>query len=160
MAYIVVRDQHCAPVAVLLSGVRTNACLLYNFASTPLEPNVTLILNVEDFEAARYAKTRVLQNAGFSVQEATNGAEALEMASRLHPALILLDIRLPDISGLEVCRRIRENAALDSVLVIQTSAAFVSRADAENGISSGADGYLAAPFEPRDLVAMVRTLVQ
>jgi DNA-binding response OmpR family regulator len=124
-----------------------------------LETTVTLILNVEDFEAARYAKTRVLQNAGFSVQEASNGAEALEMASRLQPTLILLDIRLPDISGLEVCRRIRENPALDSVFVIQTSAAFVSRADVENGIRSGADRYIAAPFEPSDLVAMVRTLV-
>lgn len=117
-----------------------------------------LILNVEDYEAARYAKTRVLQNAGFRVEEAHNGVEALEMVERLQPELVLLDVRLPDISGLDICRLIKANSATSRTFVIQTSAAFVSEQDKARGFESGADRYIAAPFEPRDLVAMIRSL--
>lgn len=113
------------------------------------------ILNVDDFEAARYAKTRVLQNAGFTVLEACNGAEALEMTARLRPGLVLLDVRLPDIDGFDVCRQIRANSAIGATPIVQTSAAFISANDKANGMNCGADAYLAAPFQPHELIQVI-----
>jgi CheY-like chemotaxis protein len=68
--------------------------------------HATLILNVDDNDGARYAKTRILQSAGFRVVEAENGTDALEIARRDEPDLVLLDVKLPDINGIEVCRPI------------------------------------------------------
>lgn len=118
-----------------------------------------LILNVDDNLSARYAKTRVLQNAGFRVEEAEDGGAALTMVEQLMPSLVLLDVKLPDISGHEVCRRIKANPVTGNVLVLQISAALISDDDSARGIESGADFYLAAPFEPRDLVSNVRALL-
>ncbi|MET0857112.1 MAG: response regulator, partial [Telluria sp.] len=82
-----------------------------------------LILNVDDNDGARYVKTRILLNAGFRVEEAANGTDALSMVARVAPALVLLDVKLPDINGIEVCRRIKADPATCDVLVLQTSAA-------------------------------------
>ena len=119
-----------------------------------MKPKIT-ILNVDDFDAARYAKTRLLQNAGFDVVEAKNGVEALEMTERLRPGLVLLDVRLPDIDGRDVCRKIRGNAAIGATPVVQTSAAFISPEDKASGIESGATAYLAAPFQPQELIQAI-----
>lgn len=121
-----------------------------------MKPKIT-ILNVDDFDAARYAKTRVLQNAGFAVLEASNGTEALEMAKRLKPGLVLLDVRLPDIDGRDVCRQLRENAATGEIPVVQTSAAFISPQDRASGMESGATAYLTAPFQPHELIQVIHT---
>lgn len=118
-----------------------------------------LILNVDDYDQARYIKTRLLQNAGFLVEEASNGVDALEMAARLHPSLVLLDVRLPDIDGREVCRRLKADPATSGMNVIQTSAAFISEQDERDGLASGADRYLSVPFEPQDLIAAVRAVL-
>lgn len=115
------------------------------------------ILNVDDFDAARYAKTRVLQNAGFSVLEASNGTEALEMTERLRPGLVLLDVRLPDIDGRDVCRQIRSNSSIGDIPVVQTSAAFISAEDQASGLASGAIAYLPAPFQPHELLQVIYT---
>ena len=85
--------------------------------------NQTLILNVDDNDGARYAKTRILQSAGFRVMEAANGTDALAMVREDDPALVLLDVKLPDINGIEVCRRIKADPDTNCVLVLQTSAA-------------------------------------
>src|SRR5262249_54777319 len=63
-----------------------------------------MILNVDDTEGARYAKTRSLQHAGFEVVEAGTGADALRAAEQLRPALAVLDVHLPDMNGIEVCK--------------------------------------------------------
>ena len=119
-----------------------------------------LILNVDDSDGARYVKTRILLNAGFRVQEAANGTDALSMAARLVPALVLLDVKLPDINGIEVCRRIKADPATCDVLVLQTSAALTGRDDKIRGLEGGADNYLAAPIEADELVANVRALLR
>lgn len=119
----------------------------------------SLLLNVDDNQGARYAKTRLLRNAGFQVEEAEDGADALAMALSLQPSLIILDVKLPDISGLDVCQHIKGNAATAHILVLQTSAALISDDDRSRGLHSGADHYLTAPFEPSDLVRQVRTLL-
>lgn len=114
------------------------------------------ILNVEDYEAARYAKTRLLRNAGFSVREASNGRQALQMAEMGAPGLMLLDVRLPDIDGRDVCRRIKGNPTTRGWRVIQTSAAFITSADIASGYASGADAYIPAPYTPDELIRLLR----
>lgn len=119
-----------------------------------------LILNVDDYDAARYAKSRILRHAGFNVVEAENGREALDLVARLRPALVLLDVKLPDIDGREVCRRIRTNSSSVNTPVVHTSAAFVSDSDKAAGHASGGNHYLAAPFEPSALITAVRSFLQ
>ena len=120
----------------------------------------TLILNVDDNDGARYAKTRILQSAGFGVVEATNGTDALAITRRGEVSLVLLDVKLPDINGLEVCRRIKADPDSAVVLVLQTSAALTGRADKIRGLEGGADNYLAAPIEADELIANVNALLR
>ena len=70
------------------------------------------ILNVDDNEVARYAISRTLRHAGFTVIEAATGREALQALATSRPALVLLDVYLPDCSGFEICRQIKRDAAL------------------------------------------------
>ena len=76
------------------------------------------ILNVNDNEAARYATTRILHRAGFKVLEASTGGEALQITREDLPPLVILDINLPDLSGVEVCRRIKSDPATSSTMVL------------------------------------------
>jgi PAS domain S-box-containing protein len=122
--------------------------------------NPTLILNVDDNDGARYAKTRILQSAGFEIVEATNGTDALAAVKRGGIALVLLDVKLPDINGIEVCRRIKADPDSAMVLVLQTSAALTGRADKIRGLEGGADNYLAAPIEADELIANVNALLR
>jgi PAS domain S-box-containing protein len=122
--------------------------------------NPTLILNVDDNDGARYAKTRILRSAGFEVAEATNGTDALAIVKRGGIALVLLDVKLPDINGIEVCRRIKVSPDSAMVLVLQTSAALTGRADKIRGLEGGADNYLAAPIEADELIANVNALLR
>jgi PAS domain S-box-containing protein len=127
---------------------------------TPVSNRDILILNVDDNDGARYVKTRILQGAGFQVAEAANGTDALTLAKRLMPALVLLDVKLPDINGIEVCRQIKNDAATSLVLVLQTSAALTGRDDKIRGLEGGADNYLAAPIEADELIANVNALLR
>jgi PAS domain S-box-containing protein len=117
------------------------------------------VLNVNDDEANRYMVTRILEGAGYSVVEAADGREALMLARR-RPILIVLDVKLPDISGLEVCRRLKADADTATIPVLQTSATFISAERKVEGLDSGADAYLAQPIEAPELVATVRSLLR
>jgi PAS domain S-box-containing protein len=119
-----------------------------------------LILNVDDNDGARYAKTRILQSAGWRVVEAANGTDALAIVKRDEPSLVLLDVKLPDINGIEVCRRIKADSSTSTVLVLQTSAALTGRDDKIRGLEGGADNYLAAPIEADELIANVNALLR
>ena len=119
-----------------------------------------LVLNVDDNDGARYAKTRILTRAGLTVIEAASGSEALQMANEHHPDLVLLDMKLPDIHGMEVCRMLKRDAATGSILVLQTSASYLSSADKIRALDGGADNYLFEPIEPEELVANVRALLR
>lgn len=118
------------------------------------------ILNVDDTEAVRYAKTRILQRAGYAVQEANSGEAALRMVMSELPDLVLLDVKLPDISGFEVCRRIKANPATASIMVLQMSAAFVDKKDLVHGLEGGADGYLTEPVHPDELLATIKAFLR
>jgi PAS domain S-box-containing protein len=119
-----------------------------------------LILNVDDNDGARYVKTRILHGAGFKVVEAANGTDGLALTRQMLPALVLLDVKLPDINGIEVCRRIKDDPLTAGVLVLQTSAALTGRDDKIRGLEGGADNYLAAPIEADELVANVNALLR
>lgn len=119
-----------------------------------------LILHIEDDEANRYAVKRILEKSGFDVHDAHSGEEGLKEASSIMPDLIILDIKLPDIDGFEVCRRIKADPALQAIPVLQTSASFVNSEHKVTGLESGADGYLAQPIEASVLVATVRSLLR
>jgi PAS domain S-box-containing protein len=118
------------------------------------------ILNVDDNDAGLYAKNRILRRAGFEVYEATTGGEALRIVFEKKPQLVLLDVRLPDISGIEVCRRIKADPATSSILVIQNSATFLDSSDRVRALEGGADTYLTEPIEADELVANVRAMLR
>ena len=119
-----------------------------------------LILNVDDTESNRYVKTRILRRAGFEVIEAVTGAEALELVAQRHPDLVLLDVKLPDANGREICARIRADPVTASTAILQTSALHVDMRDRVASLDAGADGYLVEPMEPEELVANVRALLR
>lgn len=119
-----------------------------------------IILNVDDNDGARYAKTRTLTRAGFTVIEAATGAQALERAMNDRPDLVLLDVKLPDINGFEVCRRLKENPLTQPIMVLQTSASYIATTDKIKALEGGADNYLFEPIEPDELVANAKALLR
>ncbi|WP_213806689.1 ATP-binding protein [Granulicella sp. dw_53] len=118
-----------------------------------------LVLVVDDRPANRYAVVHALKRAGYEVAEAESGREALELAQQV-PSLILLDVKLPDILGYEVCRRLKANPRTSHIPVLQLSAAFVDNESRVYALESGADAYLTQPVEPNVLIATVRSLVK
>jgi two-component system NtrC family sensor kinase len=124
-----------------------------------VNPSQGTILVVDDRPASRYPIVHALKRAGFAVMEASTGKETLELSTRL-PAVIVLDVKLPDILGYEVCRRIKANPATSHILVLQLSAAFLSNESKVHALESGADAFLTPPVEPNVLVATVRSLVR
>jgi two-component sensor histidine kinase len=116
------------------------------------------ILNVDDTPALRYAKGKVLRQAGFTVFDAGTGRDALNLVAAEQPDLILLDVKLPDMSGLDVCQVIKKT--YPGVMVIQVSATFVEKADRVRGLDRGADAYLVEPLSPEELVANVHALLR
>ena len=119
-----------------------------------------LILNVDDYDSARYARGKLLQQAGFRVVDAATGAEAVRLLAGELPAVALVDVQLPDMNGSELCRLIKEDPATASVLVVHTSATFRRGEDRVRGLEQGADAYLVEPVEPEVLVATVRALLR
>jgi two-component system, NtrC family, sensor kinase len=124
-----------------------------------MTPTKGTILVVDDRPASRYPVVHALKRAGFEVIEASTGKEALELSTGM-PDVIVLDVKLPDILGYEVCRRIKANANTNHILVLQLSAAFLSNESKVHALESGADAFLTPPVEPNVLVATVRSLVR
>lgn len=119
-----------------------------------------VIINVDDHEPARYAKTRILSRAGFTVYDASNGNDTLRLVTQHTPDLVLLDVNLPDLSGIEVCRRIKSAPGGSSVIVLQISASARTPPHAAAALDSGADAYLLEPVDPDVLVATVNALLR
>lgn len=119
-----------------------------------------VILNVDDTEPMRYAKSRILRAAGHIVHEAGTGAEALRLVREVRPELVLIDVKLPDMNGMDISRAIRADPELAMTLVLQTSATFVDGSSRIRALDSGADSYLVEPMEPGELVANVRALLR
>ena len=116
------------------------------------------ILNVDDYRASLYSRSRVLRGAGFEVLEATTGRQALEVVAEQRPQLVLLDVNLPDMSGFEVCKRIKSDPVTAIIQVVHMTASSGGVAEQVRGLDQGADGYLIEPLEPEVLLATVRSL--
>jgi two-component system, NtrC family, sensor kinase len=122
-------------------------------------PEQVTVLIVDDRAANRYTTAHALTRSGFKVIEASTGKEALELSRKL-PSVIVLDVKLPDILGYEVCRRIKANSQTRHIPVLQLSAAFLSNESKLYALESGADAYLIQPADPVVLVATVKSLVR
>ena len=117
------------------------------------------ILNVDDNEAMRFARTSMLRREGFVVVEAATGRETFAALERHAPQIVVLDVNLPDMSGVEVCRQIKADLRWRHVRVVQTSATFSSPHDQLEGLEvGGADIYLAEPVPRGTLLSIVRRL--
>ena len=114
------------------------------------------ILVVDDDPRLRELVSIALDRAGFSVITASDGQQALMHAAREAPDLIILDIGLPELDGLEVCRRIRARSAVPILFLTARS----DEVDRILGLELGADDYVTKPFSPRELVARVRAILK
>ena len=118
------------------------------------------VLVVNDHDAGRRATVRILQRAGFNVQEAANGVFALRLIEASRPAVVVLDVNLPDIHGIEICRRLKRETPDQMIMVLQVSATNVGTADRVAALEAGADSFLVEPMEPEELVAVTRALMR
>lgn len=119
----------------------------------------TVILHIDDNEAHSYVVSRRLRNAGFVVKTASTGAIGIELA-QTKPSLIVLDVKLPDISGFEVCKRLKEDPTTSSIPILHLSSHRVDPSDVVEGLEIGADGYLTEPVEGAQLIATIRALLR
>ena len=124
-----------------------------------MPPQNATILFVEDDDANRRLLSWIFRNEGFEVLEAASGAEALRLAAA-KPDLVILDVSLPDLTGFEVCRRLKAEPSTASTPVLHVSAVYINSGDRSQGLESGADGYLIKPVEPREMLATVRALLR
>ena len=125
-------------------------------SSTSTRDSRPLVLVVDDEESYRQALASGLAREGFAVEIAGDGHEALRLFHRVHPDLVLLDVMLPDQSGIEICQQMR---ALKPVPIIMVTARD-SEVDVVLGLELGASDYVAKPFRLRELVARMRAVLR
>jgi two-component system phosphate regulon response regulator PhoB len=117
------------------------------------------ILVVEDEKDVRDMIRIHLKAAGFDVLEAHNGAEGLAIAKQDLPAVIILDLMMPEMSGVEVCRALRRNPTTSRIPILMLTAKSMEN-DKVAGFECGADDYVTKPFSPRELVLRVRAVAR
>ena len=114
------------------------------------------LLFIEDDEAVRTALQLVLEDEGYEVAVAGDGETGIKMFGQIDPDLVLLDLRLPDISGFEVCRAIRRTSITPVIMVT----AQTDTSDLVNGFDAGADDYVTKPVVPKELAARIRAALR
>jgi DNA-binding NarL/FixJ family response regulator len=113
------------------------------------------VLIVDDDEPFRALVAALVEQAGFEVQHAETGEDALRLAAEVLPAVVVLDVVLPGLSGYEVCRRLREEFG-DAVPIIFVSGERAQEYDRAAGMLLGADDYVTKPFDPGEFLARIR----
>ena len=116
------------------------------------------VVVVEDEENIALALATVLGREGWQVTRLTDGAGALEAIRAARPALVLLDVMLPNVSGYEICQQIRLDSALDGTAVLIMTARGTTM-ERRKGLALGADGFVSKPFDLRELMEAARRLV-
>ena len=114
------------------------------------------LLFIEDDTAIRTALRLALEDEGYTVHEAKDGADGLAKFSELNPDLVLLDLRLPDISGFEVCRQLRQHSIVPIIMVT----AQTDTHDLVAGLEAGADDYVTKPVVAKELAARIRAALR
>jgi PAS domain S-box-containing protein len=118
------------------------------------------ILVVDDNLDILSIVSRLLREAGYEVTEAATGQQCLQLAQEEKPDIILLDVNLPDVDGIEVCRRIKADPPLSKILIAHLSATNTSSESQVAGLEAGADAYIVHPVSHRELLARVRALAR
>jgi signal transduction histidine kinase len=118
------------------------------------------ILLVDDNPVVLFKVAHLLKTAGFTVLEASTGRDALRLARAESPDLVLLDVRLPDINGVEVCRELKASPDTRHFFVVLLSEKETSTDSQAGGLEAGADGYIARPIENRELLARVQAMLR
>jgi len=119
---------------------------------------VTVVLVADDDADIRDLVAFKLEQAGLDVIAVEDGEAALEQARARQPVLAVLDVSMPGLSGIDVCRLLRADPATAGMLIIMLTARVQER-DVEGGFSAGADDYVTKPFSPRELVARIQALL-
>jgi len=117
-----------------------------------------LILHVEDNQYNRKIIRDLLSKHSYEIMEAHNGEAALDALTRRRPDLILMDVQLPKLSGLEVTRRVRADPSLAQIPIIAITS-FALSGDDRSAIEAGCNAYVAKPFRPRDLLEMIQSFL-
>ena len=110
------------------------------------------ILLIEDNDQNRYMATFLLEKHGYEVLPAVDGPTGIELAARVRPLLILLDIQLPGMDGYAVARKLRRNPALNGIPIVAVTS-YAMMGDREKALAAGCDGYLEKPIDPETFVA-------
>ena len=118
-----------------------------------------MILIVDDDPAITTLLKMSFEIEGHVVVTAASGAEALDLARQIHPAAMVVDVMMPQMDGLELVRRLRDNEATANIPIVCCSARSMAR-DIEAGLAAGADDYMAKPVDPYELVQKVEERVQ
>lgn len=121
-----------------------------------MPPDKGAILLVDDEERVIELLSLYLKKEGFSVQTARDGQEALEKARLYPPALVVLDLMLPKLDGIEVCRRLRQFSAVPVIMLTARD----DDLDKILGLEMGADDYVTKPFNPREVVARIKAILR
>jgi putative two-component system response regulator len=117
------------------------------------------VLIVDDYEANVSALRQLLEGEGYDVLTATNGRDALNLVHREHPDLVLLDVMMPEVSGLDVCASLK-NVAETCLTPVVLVSALQERESRLEGLDAGADDFLSKPVDPQELYARVRSLIR
>ena len=118
------------------------------------------ILVVDDDPDVLFATARIIQQAGYQVFKASTGRECLLKAKENKPDLILLDVVMPDVNGIELCRQIKADSLFESTFVVLVSGSKTASEEQADGLDIGADGYIIRPIPNRELLARVNALVR
>jgi signal transduction histidine kinase len=118
------------------------------------------ILIVDDNPVVLFSVTHLLKTAGFTVLQAENGQQCLLLARAELPDLVLLDVLLPDVNGIDLCRQIKSEPEISQLFVVLLSSFETSPESKASGLEAGADGYIARPIENRELLARVQALLR
>jgi len=111
-----------------------------------------IVLLIEDNSQNRYLATFLLEKKGYQVVPALDGLMGIELAAKIQPRVILLDIQLPQMDGYEVAQALRKNPQLNHVPIIAVTS-FAMLGDREKALTAGCDGYLEKPIDPETFVA-------
>jgi DNA-binding response OmpR family regulator len=115
-----------------------------------------LVLVVDDDDTVAEVVNAYLENAGLEAVHVSNGSDALRCIAEMSPDLVVLDLMLPDVDGLEVCRRVRQDSDVPVIMLT----ALGTEVDRVLGLEVGADDYITKPFSPRELVLRVQSVLR
>ena len=118
------------------------------------------ILIVEDNIVILTMQKQIFEMEGYEIVTAQEGMDALKKIHQEHPDVVLLDVNIPGMNGFELCRQIKEDPNLQSIIVVMISAVYYSDEDAKKGMAMGADAYFTKPYENEVLQGKIKELIE